>query len=263
MRRVLLGVLCGLLAAAGVSASGAGTLGHARESLQPMAHPVKVAKLDSRLVASRAGEVHVELLATRPARARAAVTRNGGRVERAYGGVIEAVVPARALTALARSGDVRFVREPVATRAGVGAGTGCSNERCGPLAQGRSARRGREDRRRRPRVQRVPPEPGHRRPPGLGGQGRLLPGAAASTRRPTARASPRSWRRWRPTRSSISCASGTSPGSASPSPTRAPTGSRSSATPQAGSTPAGVTAPARPTRRMGSSPQLGPQGSSG
>src|SRR6187551_3648796 len=113
VRRVVLGLLCGLLAAAGVAASDAGTLGRARESIHPVAHPAKVAKLDSRLIALRAGKVHVELLATRPGRARAAVIRRGGRVEAAYGRVIEALVPARALTALARSGDVRFVREPV------------------------------------------------------------------------------------------------------------------------------------------------------
>jgi len=113
VRRVVLGLLCGLLAAAGVAASDAGTLGRARESIHPVAHPAKVAKLDSRLIALRAGKVRVELLATRPGRARAAVIRRGGRVEAAYGRVIEALVPARSLTALARSGDVRFVREPV------------------------------------------------------------------------------------------------------------------------------------------------------
>src|SRR6187551_434741 len=113
VRRVVLGLLCGLLAAAGVAASDAGTLGRARKSIHPVAHPAKVAKLDSRLIALRAGKVRVELLATRPGRARAAVIRRGGRVEAAYGRVIEALVPARALTALARSGDVRFVREPV------------------------------------------------------------------------------------------------------------------------------------------------------
>ena len=112
MRRVVLGGLCGLLAAAGVAASGAGTLGHARESLHQVARPAKVAKLDSRLSGLRAGRVRVELLATRPGRARAAVAREGGRVERAYGGVIEAVVPGKSLGALARSRDVRFVREP-------------------------------------------------------------------------------------------------------------------------------------------------------
>ena len=174
MRRVVLGVLCGLLAAAGVAASDAGTLGRARESLHPVAHPAKVAKLDSRLIALRAGKVHVELLATHPGRARAAVTRRGGRVEAAYGRVIEALVPAQALAALARSRDVRFVREPVRPVPESVRGQGVAATRRNPLAQGRSARSRREDRRRRPRVQRVPPEPGHRRSPGLGGQGRLL-----------------------------------------------------------------------------------------
>jgi subtilisin family serine protease len=112
VRRVGLGVLCGLLTAAGAAASGAGTLGRARESLHPAAQPVKVAKLDSRLAGLRAGRVHVELLATRPARARAAVARTGGRVEETYGRLIEALVPANALRPLARSRDVRFVREP-------------------------------------------------------------------------------------------------------------------------------------------------------
>ena len=121
-----------------------------------------------------AGKVHVELLATHPARARAAVARRGGRVEAAYGRVIEALVPARALTALARSRDVRFVREPVRPVPESVRGQGVAATRRGPLAQGRSARSRREDRRRRPRVRRVPPEPGHRRSPGLGGQGRLL-----------------------------------------------------------------------------------------
>jgi subtilisin family serine protease len=112
VRRVVLGVLCGLLAAAGAAASGAGTLGRARESFHPSVHPTKVAKLDSRLAALRAGSVRVELLSTRPAQARAAVVRRGGRVEAAYGRVIEALVPARSLKALARSRGVRFVREP-------------------------------------------------------------------------------------------------------------------------------------------------------
>ena len=44
------------------------------------------------------------------------------------------------------------------------------------------------------------------------------PGGFEATSHGTA--SPRSWRRWRPTRSSTSCASRTSPGSASPSTTR-------------------------------------------
>jgi subtilisin family serine protease len=113
VRRVLLGGLCGLLAAAGVATSGASTLGHARESLHPVRHPAKVARLDSQLVTRRAGRVRVELLATRPGGARAAVARNGGQVVAAYGRVIEALVPAQALTSLARSRDIRYVREPV------------------------------------------------------------------------------------------------------------------------------------------------------
>ena len=112
MRRVVLGVLCGLLAAAGAAASGAGTLGHTRESLHLAAHPAKVAKLDSRLATLRAGSVRVELLTGHPAQARAAVVRQGGRVEAAYGRVIEALVPARSLAPLAHDRGVRFVRKP-------------------------------------------------------------------------------------------------------------------------------------------------------
>ncbi len=112
MRRVVLGGLCGLLAAAGAAGSGAGTLGHARESLHPAAHLVKVAKLDSRLVGLRGGTVRVELLAAHPVRARAAVARRGGRIDEVYGRVIEALVPAESLAALARNRDVRFIREP-------------------------------------------------------------------------------------------------------------------------------------------------------
>ncbi len=112
VRRVVLGMLCCLLATAGAAASGAGTLGQARETLHPAAAPVKVAKLDSRLAVRRAGSVRVELLATRPARARAAVLRAGGQVEATYGRMIEARVPATSLAALAQSRGVRFVREP-------------------------------------------------------------------------------------------------------------------------------------------------------
>lgn len=112
MRRVLLGVLCGLLAAVAAAASGAGTLGRARESMHSAAHPAKVAKLDSRLADRHAGIVRVEILAARPTAARAAVVRAGGRVEATYGRLLEARVSATALTALARSRGVRFVREP-------------------------------------------------------------------------------------------------------------------------------------------------------
>jgi hypothetical protein len=56
--------------------------------------------------------VRVELLAARPAEARALVTRHGGSVEASYRGVLEVVVPRASLRALARSGAVRVVREP-------------------------------------------------------------------------------------------------------------------------------------------------------
>ena len=124
--------------------------------------------------ALHAGRVHVELLATRPARARAAVARQrrtgrgelrpgdrGARPgERAQGAGAQSRRPVRP-----RAGS---------TRGGIGAGTGRRIDGRGPLAQGRCARCRRQDRRRRPRVQRVPPQPGHGRPSGIGGQGRLL-----------------------------------------------------------------------------------------
>lgn len=113
VRRVVLGVLCGLLAAAAAAASGAGTLAHARESLHPAGHPVKIAKLDSRLTSLRGGSVRVELLASHPALARALVMRHGGQVGAAYGHVLEARVPAGSLGTLVRSRDIRFVREPL------------------------------------------------------------------------------------------------------------------------------------------------------
>jgi hypothetical protein len=72
----------------------------------------KTARLDPRLAASLTRTVRVELLAARPAEARALVTRHGGRVKASYEGVIEAVVPTPSLRALSRSGPVRVVREP-------------------------------------------------------------------------------------------------------------------------------------------------------
>jgi subtilisin family serine protease len=57
--------------------------------------------------------VRVELLASRPDRARALVAREGGRVEASYGGLVEALVPAASLGALARDHAVGFVRRPL------------------------------------------------------------------------------------------------------------------------------------------------------
>jgi subtilisin family serine protease len=107
---VVMGVLCGLLAAAGVAASGSGSGTY--ERLRPVATPAKVAKLDSHLESMRAGRVRVELVAAHPGRARALVTARGGRVESSYGHLVEAIVPAASLEALARSRAVRFVRSP-------------------------------------------------------------------------------------------------------------------------------------------------------
>ena len=112
MRRIILVVTCGLIAAVGVATSGAGSLATADETLRGVPRADKTARLDPRLAASPTRTVRVELLAARPAEARALVTRHGGRVEASHRGVIEAVVPTQSLRALAQSGAVRVVREP-------------------------------------------------------------------------------------------------------------------------------------------------------
>jgi hypothetical protein len=58
------------------------------------------------------GKVLVEIEATRPAAARAAVARLGGVVKGSFHDLIEARVPKRALTALSQQAAVRFVRLP-------------------------------------------------------------------------------------------------------------------------------------------------------
>jgi subtilisin family serine protease len=105
-----LGVLCGLVAVAGAAVRGdaSGT----REGHFHATRPLKIAKLDSTLLRHR-GRVRVELIANRPPQARALVAREGGRVETAYGRLVEALVPAAALRTLAHSDDVRFVGAPV------------------------------------------------------------------------------------------------------------------------------------------------------
>src|SRR5439155_1748759 len=77
-----------------------------------MRHSIKQARLESRLARLRAGTVRVELLAARPAQARALVARRGGRVEAAYRDLVEARVPVGSLRALARDASVRYVSEP-------------------------------------------------------------------------------------------------------------------------------------------------------
>ena len=115
MRRVVVGMLCGLVAGVGATAGGAGPVPRTKEHLRQTAIPAKVAKLaklDPGLLRESAPRVQVELLATRPSRARTLVESTGGRIQERYRGVIEARVPATALVRLARSSAVRAVREP-------------------------------------------------------------------------------------------------------------------------------------------------------
>jgi len=105
-------VLFVLVAGFAAAAGGAGSAS-SREELHASPHPAKVAKLDSHLVALRRSSVRVELVAARADRARALVAREGGRVEASYGGLVEALVPAASLGALARDRSVGFVRKPL------------------------------------------------------------------------------------------------------------------------------------------------------
>lgn len=111
MRRVVLGVLCGLVAGVGATASGAGPIRVTEEHLHPVPVPTKIAKLDLRSPRS-ARLVSVELLAGHPKAARRLVTASGGRIRVAYRGMIEARVPVSALGRLARSSSIRLVRQP-------------------------------------------------------------------------------------------------------------------------------------------------------
>jgi hypothetical protein len=72
-------------------------------------------KLDSRLAtlpSVRHSKVRVEIVASRPAAARAAVTRLGGTVKGTYRNLVEARVPKTALATLSRQRSVEFVRPP-------------------------------------------------------------------------------------------------------------------------------------------------------
>ena len=111
--RIILMTTCGLVAAVAAATSGAGSLGSARETLGAVPRPHKIARLDPRLAASRSRTVEVEILASKPAVARALVRRHGGRVETSYRGLVEALVPRASLGSLARSSAVRVVRQPV------------------------------------------------------------------------------------------------------------------------------------------------------
>lgn len=112
MRRVVVGMLCGLVAGIGATAGGAGPIPRTNERPHRVAVPAKVARLDLRLGRTTNRLVRVEILANRPGAARNLVSRTGGRVQDAYRGVIEARVPATSLAALARSSAVSVVRRP-------------------------------------------------------------------------------------------------------------------------------------------------------
>lgn len=111
MRRVVVGMLCGLVAGIGATAGGAGPVPRTKERPNTVAVPTKVARLALHVGATK-GLVQVEVLSSRPRAARDLISRTGGRVQDAYRGVIEARVPATSLAALARSSAVSVVRRP-------------------------------------------------------------------------------------------------------------------------------------------------------
>ena len=113
LRRVVVGILCGLVAGIGATAGGAGPIPRTKEHLRPVALPAKIAKLDLRIDRNTSGLARVEILSKRPGSTRSLILRTGGRVEDAYRRVIEARVPATSLAGLARSSAVSVVRSPV------------------------------------------------------------------------------------------------------------------------------------------------------
>ena len=135
-------VVAGTAAAAGGRGSGRAFLWQRRAAVseeQAGALPARAAawpKLDSRLAEAatgthafrssrvgrlrpaglsyvKDGRVRVVIEARRVGEARTAVTGLGGRVERAAGGLVQALMPAAALPALAQERSVRFVRPPL------------------------------------------------------------------------------------------------------------------------------------------------------
>jgi hypothetical protein len=86
--------------------------------LWPLADPTPsqawpTASLRSTGLTVQHGRVQVEIVASRPVAARAAVVRLGGRVRASWRGLIEALVPPSSLTALSRAGSVTLVRPPL------------------------------------------------------------------------------------------------------------------------------------------------------
>lgn len=105
------------ISAVAVGVFAPGSEGSSTRRSERLAVPVAVKRstLDTRLLraARSATPVRVEILARRPAAAHALVARLGGRVEMAYRGLLEAVLPARNVRVLARHPAVGFAREPI------------------------------------------------------------------------------------------------------------------------------------------------------
>jgi subtilisin family serine protease len=80
------------------------------------AYPASSRWRDAALPAVKNGKVLVEIEASRPAAARAAVSRLGGTVQASFRSLIEARVPKSALGPLSRQGSVKFVRPPASWR---------------------------------------------------------------------------------------------------------------------------------------------------
>jgi subtilisin family serine protease len=112
--RAALGLIAVLVVVLGASAPGtSGSTAASAESLRYVPQAVKHGKLDSHLARRTSGTARVEILSARPHAVRALVARLGGRVAASYGRLVEAVVPANRLRALAAHGSVRFVGEPL------------------------------------------------------------------------------------------------------------------------------------------------------
>lgn len=111
--RAALGLIAASVVVLGAAAPGtSGSTSASAESLRRLPQAVKHGKLDSQLARRTRGTARVEILSARPRAVRALVARLGGRVAVSYGRLVEAVVPAHRLPALAAHTSVRFVGEP-------------------------------------------------------------------------------------------------------------------------------------------------------
>lgn len=116
-RRTAFVLMAGLAVLLGVLApTTVGSSSHRAEALRAPAPAAKHGKLASplaKLARSASERVHVELLSSRPEQDQALIERAGGRVLATSGRLVEATVPASALSTIAGDRTVQFVREPV------------------------------------------------------------------------------------------------------------------------------------------------------